>query len=126
MVSPYKPFTSSKNTFRVSLSRKNTSDNRFASSINSHTGTEPSNLMVLKVPSSISFKVTATALILSSYFSNLAMLTRILAAESIKSSTKKPGIALKISLVKVSPYMLAISSKIILGVSPNVKCVTIS
>ena len=124
-VSPYKAAISSKINAKVSL-LVNSPTAFLVASTRSATLFHPSKCVLPKVPACINATTSAIALILPACFSNLETLTNTLAIEYTTSSKSNSGIALKISLVKVSPYMLAISSKIILGVSPNVKCITIS
>ena len=82
------------------------------------TSTCPSNLCTHKVPSNISMKVFAIALILSACSFSILMLTNTFAEDANTASISKLGIAVKNSLVNDSPYKPANSSKNILGVSP--------
>ena len=103
-VSPYNALASATATFIVSLSLKNASITASTSSINSVTSKVSSNLIVDKVPSIISVRSVATALILSLWGSSARMLTAILAVALITSSAINSGIALKILPTIVSPY----------------------
>ena len=88
------------------------------------TGTEPSNLMVAKVPSSISTRSCSTALTFSVCAFNTSTVATTFAIALITSSTKNSGIAVKIAGILISPYNLAVSSNIALIVSLSVKFTT--
>ena len=111
IVSLYKPLSSVKNTFRVSLSPKNTSTNLSAPSIKFATSSSPFKRASPKVPACSNAITFATACILSECSLIALTLTTTLAIALTVSSKSKSKIALKMFLAMVSLYKPLSSSK---------------